>query len=396
MTPPIRSRVYGVLLRGAVTSAIVLATNWPALSLAQLALPSIGETNSSTDSAPSQNAHGYAESALDTLRAGASHLVQDSALQTKLQELAGNLAGSGPHAVSSPNGEKVISMIRMLPKADADARDAILHRIQALAMGGVPEAVTFLGFAAEVGLFGIARQPEKSALLYRAAAQSGYQPALYNLAVMSAYGRGQARDLRKAERLLGRAVTAGPEGSNRVCGMASFVAYRLNDRVAMRTFAEGCNGPLSALAIAAVDPASAQTNLVSRLKTSIGSGVDDGYLALEAVTRHDAPNDTQFSYCMWLLVDRYRAHPSSPEIAPSAGRCIESVSTAGSKVATLEPQARQQAAVGLAHTVSAEIQELAIARRANRFHFGMPVPYLPFTQEDVDLFSLPTTLGEQR
>lgn len=274
----------------------------------------------------------------------------------------------------------------MLPKADPDARDAILRRLQALAQDGTPEAVTFLGFAAEQGAFGVPRQFDKAAALYRAAAQSGYQPALYDLALMNAYGRGMPRDLREAEALLSRAAAAGVEGSNRVCGMASFVAYRLNDQAGMRNYSEGCNGPLPALAIAAVNPAPGDGNLINRLKSSIATGVDDGYMALEAVTRRNASDDTGFSYCLWSLVNRFRTQPTSPAITASAASCVNLVALPGSRVASLEPQARQQAAVGIANLVGTQVRDLAAARKGNSFHYGMAVPYLPFTQDDVDLF----------
>jgi hypothetical protein len=354
---------------------------------AQLTLPSLGESARSVQPPSAERASGPSvANALDSARAASTRLIQDSSLQSRLQELAANLSGAGPHAVSSRLGEKVISMIRMLPKADDEARQALLNRLEAMAKDGTPEALTFLGFAAEQGAYGIPRSLEKAAALYRAASQSGYQPALYDLALMNAYGRAMPRNLGEAEQLLARAVAAGVEGSNRVCGMASFVAYRLNDRAAMRNFSEGCNGPLSALAAAAVNPTVTDSNLVNRIKGSIATGVDDGYVALEVVTKANAANDTEFNYCLWSLVNQYRAQPSSPAIAPAAAACVERVATPGSKVATLAPQARQQAALAIAHMVGSQVQELAASRKANNFHFGKPVPYLPFTQEDVDLF----------
>jgi hypothetical protein len=394
MTPAKRSsrvqstvgRLVGVAL---VTASAIVS---PKIALAQLSLPAMEPSTDSPQSIPTERAPGVSSAGLlESGRATSNRIIDESSLQSRLQELAGNLRGSGPHAVSSRLGEKTIAMIRMLPKADPDARDAILHRLQLLAQDGTPEAVTFLGFAAEQGAFGVPRQPDKAAILYRAAAQSGYQPAVYDLALMNAYGRGMPRDLREAEALLARAVAAGAEGSNRVCGMASFVAYRLNDQAGLRNYSEGCNGPLPALAIAAVNPAPGDGNLVNRLKNSIATGVDDGYMALEAVTRRNAANDTGFSYCLWSLVNRFRAQPTSPAITIAAARCVDSVALPGSRVASLEPQARQQAAIGIAHLVGTQVQDLAAARKGNSFHYGMAVPYLPFTQDDVDLFA--STVG---
>lgn len=360
----------------------------PEAAQAQLTLPFVGDIARSDQTPSAERASGPSvTNALDSARAASTRLIQDSSLQSRLQELAANLSGAGPHAVSSRLGEKVISMIRMLPKADGEARQALLNRLEAMAKDGTPEALTFLGFAAEQGAYGIPHSPEKAAALYRVASQSGYQPALYDLALMNAYGRAMPRNLPEAEQLLSRAVAVGVEGSNRVCGMASFVAYRLNDRPAMRNFSEGCNGPLSALAAAAVNPATTDGNLVNRLKNSIATGVDDGYVALEVVTRANASNDTEFSYCLWSLVNQYRLQPSSAAVAPAAATCVERVATPGSKVATLAPEARQQAALAVAHMVGNQVQELNASRKANNFHFGKPVPYLPFTQDDVDLFA---------
>ena len=358
------------------------------VALAQLSMPSTESAHDSPQATTTQRAPvGSSAAFLDAARSTSGRMIDESSLQSRLQELAGNLRGSGPHAISSRLGEKIIAMIRMLPKADVDAREAILHRLQSLAQDGMPEAVTFFGFAAEQGAFGVARQPDKAAMLYRAAAEAGYQPALYDLALMNAYGRGMPRDLREAEALLARAAAAGAEGSNRVCGMASFVAYRLNNQAGMRNYSEGCNGPLPSLAIAAVSPAPADGNLISRLKNSIATGVDDGYMALEVVTRRNAADDTGFNFCLWTLVNRFRGQPTSPAITTSAARCVNAVALPGSRVASLEPQARQQAAVGIAHLVGTQVQDLAAARKGNSFHYGMAVPYLPFTQDDVDSFA---------
>jgi len=385
--------------RALCAASLVAAVFVPGSALAQLSLPTAADTTVPTQALPTEGTmrQGTAPSnALDTARAAGGRLIDASSLQTRLQELAGNLRGSGPHAVSSRQGEKVIGMIRMLPKADPETRDALMRRLQELAKDSVPEALTFIGFAAEEGAFGVPKQPEKAAMLYRAAAQSGYQTAQYDLALMNAYGRTMPRNLRESESLLAHALAAGPEGSNRVCGMASFVAYRLGDRAGMRNFSDGCNGPLSALAVAAIETSPADDALIGRLKNSIATGVDDGYYALEAVTRLKTRDDTEFSFCLWSLVNRYRAQPGSPLIASDAATCVEAVSVPGSKVASLEPVARQQAAFGLARTVGMEIQQLAAARKATSFHFGMSVPFLPFTQDDVDLFAPAIGLSSQR
>ena len=136
----------------AVAVATTCAVTSPAVSVAQLSLPStegaqVATRPLQTERTPGASSAGF----LDSARMTSGRLIDESSLQSRLQELAGNLRGSGPHAVSSRLGEKIIAMIRMLPKADPDARDAILHRLQALAQDGTPEAVTFLGFAAEQG-----------------------------------------------------------------------------------------------------------------------------------------------------------------------------------------------------------------------------------------------------
>ena len=47
---------------------------------------------------------------------------------------------------------------------------------------------------------------------------------------------------------------------------------------------------------------------------------------------------------------------------------------------------RSQAVASITGFVPAEIAALEAMRKSNHFHYAWSVPYLPFTQQDVNLF----------
>jgi len=331
---------------------------------------------------------------LAAMSAAASSALSSSSLGVKLLELGDQLR-SGPHNVASDDGEKVIWLIRSVPKADDATRTAVLRKLADLARQQVPEALTFMGFAAENGIFGVERSPLKAAALYSAAAQKGYQPALYDLALMAAYGRGRARDLGAADQLLRTALSVGSDRSGRVCGMASFIAWRRHDLVGQGFASRDCDSPLAGLAIAASRPGvrpSLTAGLAQQLRASLFTGVDDALFVLESLAARDAADDTSFTYCRWALVHRFWTRPDTEGLAESAAQCVETMAKPNSSVARLAPVARQMAATGLTLDVPSEIHGIKVARKSNTFRYGMAVPYLPFGQDDVDLFASVLTI----
>jgi len=56
---------------------------------------------------------------------------------------------------------------------------------------------------------------------------------------------------------------------------------------------------------------------------------------------------------------------------------------------------RDQVIAGVAAFVPTEISTLASMRRSNHFHYGWSVPYLPFGQQEVNLFEALMPKGKQ-
>jgi hypothetical protein len=188
----------------------------------------------------------------------------------------------GTHNVVSSDGETYVTWMIEAASAKPAERQALLGKLTDLAARRSPEAMTFQGFIAEYGLFGAPRNVARALDWYRAAAAMNYQPALYNLALAAAYGKGQAADLNTAGALVAQAAQIAPEASYRVCGFGAFIAYRRGDRAQAAQYAQGCWSDLAGLPKALYDNRVTLTQKVTLLRHSIGTGVDDGYALLGA------------------------------------------------------------------------------------------------------------------
>ena len=296
----------------------------------------------------------------------------------------GNELRYGRHNVVSSDGETVVGKIRSLTNAQAPQRAGTLAELRTLANGSNPEALNFFGFAAEYGLFGEPRDLRRATQLYRLAAASGYQPALYNLALVSAYGKLDAPNLPQASAWFERAAAAGPDSSARVCGMAAFVAYRrANTEEALR-YGRDCNSPLATLAIEALSPGPMTLARVERLRATIGTGVDDGLVLIAGRSRDNAAADNQVTYCKYHLVEAFRRTHRSDALLADARRCYDA--TAGGARSGPNPIRADQAARAIAAFVPAEAAAIDTARRSNHFHYSWSVPYLPFGASETALF----------
>ncbi|PFW59424.1 hypothetical protein COL27_32100, partial [Bacillus sp. AFS075960] len=76
--------------------------------------------------------------------------------------------------------ETVVMWMIEAANATGEKRKALLAKLAELSARGVPEAMTFQGFASEYGLFGFPKDLGRALSLYRSAAASKYQPAIYN------------------------------------------------------------------------------------------------------------------------------------------------------------------------------------------------------------------------
>ena len=305
----------------------------------------------------------------------------------------------GNHNVVSKDGEKTVWLIRSMATATASQRVTLTQELQLRVAVRQPEALNFMGFAAEHGVFGVARDLGRAMDFYRTAARAGYQPAIYNLALASAYGRkaGDARDARpdleQAAALLDRAASVAPDVSSRVCGMGAFVNFRRRATADALRLANGCGSPLAALPREQADTTLLTPQRLEALRRAAATGVRDAYVLLEEVTRRNAQNDPQYLYCKYALLNRYRQSAAVGVLRDAAGRCYDSIAQR-----TGAPDGRQGASTlsditrrdqvidGIANFVPVERAALEALRTSSHFHYGWGVPYLPFAQAEVDLF----------
>ena len=305
----------------------------------------------------------------------------------------------GNHNVVSKDGEKTVWLIRSMATATGAQRVTLMQELQLRVAVRQPEALNFMGFAAEHGVFGESRDLGRAWDFYRTAAAAGYQPAIYNLALASAYGRraGDAHDARpdleQAAALLGRAASVAPDVSSRVCGMGAFVNFRRRAAADALRLANGCGSPLAALPREQADTTPLTPQRLEALRRASATGVRDAYVLLEEVTRRNAQIDPQYLYCKYALLNRYRQPVAVSVLRDSAGRCYDSVpqrngAPAAGQSASTNPELtrRDQVVDGIANFVPAERAALEALRTSSHFHYGWGVPYLPFAQSEVDLF----------
>lgn len=290
----------------------------------------------------------------------------------------------GDHNVISNDGETMIAWMIELANAPVAQRNVLLSKLAALSGQNIPEALTFEGFVAEYGLFWTPRNLQRALELYRTAAAANYQPAIYDLAIASAYGKGQRSDLNEALGYVGRASSIAPDSSYRVCGFGAFLSYRSGDREQAMRYANSCWSDLAGIPKALYDPSESEAQRITLLRASVATGIDDGYGLLAQVT-HDAGPDPQYLACKYMLVNRYRMSLVGNTLRDDAVRCYQ-------QSGNTPPEARQAllryntVIPGIIGFVPTEVRALAKERASNHFHYGWSVPYLPFRQQDVDLF----------
>ncbi|CAM2198463.1 Sel1 repeat family protein (plasmid) [Paraburkholderia kururiensis] len=291
----------------------------------------------------------------------------------------------GNHAVVSNDGETMIGWMIQLTGATPPERRELLGKLNALAAQNIPEALTFEGFAAEYGLFGVPQNLAQALQFYQAAAARNYQPAIYNLAVAAAYGKGSRPDINIALGYLARASALAPDASYRVCGFAAFLSYRAGDSAQASRYAQSCWSGLAAIPRALYDERVPVPQRVTLLRESIATGIDDGYPLLAKVT-HDAGADPQYLACKYMLVDRYRHNLNGNTLRQDAISCYQQ--TGNIPADPKEALIRYNTVVpGIVGFVPTEVRSLEKERVSNHFHYAWSVPYLPFRQQDVDLFA---------
>jgi TPR repeat protein len=290
----------------------------------------------------------------------------------------------GDHNVVSNDGEIMIAWMIELANAPFAQRNVLLSKLGALSERNIPEAMTFEGFVAEYGLFGTPMNLHRALQLYSTAAASNYQPAIYDLAIASAYGKDQPSDLNEALGFVGRAASIALDSSYRVCGFGAFLSYRTGDREQAMRYAKSCWSALAGIPRALYDPSENESQRITLLRASITTGIDDGYALLAQVT-HNAGADPQYLACKYMLVNRYRISLLANTLRNDAVRCYQQ--SGNTPTDATQALLRYNTVVpGIIGFVPTEVRALAQERASNHFHYGWSVPYLPFRQQDVDLF----------
>ena len=292
----------------------------------------------------------------------------------------------GKHIVVSQNGEEIITLIRTLATSSLTEQPALLRKLQGFSARGAPEAMNFMGFVLEHGLFNARPDMQHALAYYKSAAAARYQPALYNLALAAAYGRDASVGQTQAMTLISKAAALGEESSSRVCGLGSFLGFRRNDKVAAVKFSKNCFSPLANLSKASFNADLTVPERVKLLRDSLATGADDAYVVIERVTRTEAMTDKNFTYCKYKLVNHYRKTKQFNDLRNAAGHCYQQF-TKDTGNSFNNKQMRKQAIAGISVFVPAEIDSLKQRRLSNHFHYAWSAPYLPFTQMDVDLFT---------
>lgn len=289
----------------------------------------------------------------------------------------------GKFVVVSDKGEEIILLIRSIPVRAESERSQILMKIKAYSEQGYPEALNFMGFIFEYGLFGAIADINKAKAFYEAAAKRRYQPALFNLANIYFFGKLGRRNYADAEKLIAQAHAIGIEGSYRVCGLGSFLQYRIGNRQDALAYGKACASALANLPNAEFREDLAIGERVKMLRESIAAGADDGYAMLEKVTLKTA-GDRDYLYCKYKLINQIRLSGDLARLKEMGSDCYSKTTR---DLNTKEERARAEMALnGITGFVSVELGLLARAREANRFHYSWSAPYLPFGQAEVDLF----------
>lgn len=290
---------------------------------------------------------------------------------------------SGGKMITVSNGGGVlVTQIQALPKLRGVQLNEALTKINAYSNAGYPEAQNYLGFIYEYGLYQNPKNQAKANFLYTAAAKKGYQPAVYNLALVNLYGKGVKPNIRTANDLADKAADIGKESSSRACGLASFINYRQQKSASALSYARDCRSALADLPEAALSPKGLLLDRINRLEASLSSGADDGFSELATLTKY-APQDEALLACKYAVLNTYRWRLLGGEV--DIARAVQKCEMQPKAIS--HPMIAKNAKEKLISAfVMQKIQAYKRVRESNRFMYRWSVPYLPFQQMDVEAF----------
>lgn len=318
---------------------------------------------------------------VDGVLSQAGNLAQLASQEGKL--LAYQLR-TGTHNVKSDNGELIVYSVQTILKGpgknEKEFKESLRNFNQWVEQGR-PEALNALGFFVEYGLVGQQKDTSQALALYRRAAASGYQAAIYNLGIAAAYGKGQSKDISSAVNYLSAANSAGHEASGRVCGMGSFLAYTLKNKAASIRMATSCSSPLAKLPLALWADGLNTQQRFELAKSSLSAGIDDGYNAMKSIALNTITQDNQLLYCKAYFLSALAKSPRQDISKKDAEECVNWTFSKMNK-----PGNPSMMSTGISAVMAFPRQtmtETEVARRSNRSHFSWSVPFLPFTHSDV-------------
>lgn len=313
---------------------------------------------------------------------GAEQIQRAMAMLPSMGQLGSDIK-YGKFVVVSDKGEEIITLIRSLAARNEAERATILRKIVNFSDRGYPEAVNFMGIIFEYGLFGATIDMDRAVAFYMTAAKRHYQPAIYNLANSDFYGKNGQRQVDEAERLIAQAYALGNEPSFRVCGLGAFMKYRKRKQSEALAYGRACFSALANLPNAVQANRNNMTERIKMLRDSIATGANDGFNVLEQIAQPTI-GDKDYLYCKYRLINRIRFTGDVKNLRELAKDCYQK--TARNLNSPDEKIHAQMALAGIIGFVPVEINELKHLRETNHFHYAWSVPYLPFNQNEVDLF----------
>ena len=292
----------------------------------------------------------------------------------------GNVQFSGNQIILSSKGPDVLRLISELVKGPY--RDQVRHldELNALTSQEVPEALHFAGYMAEYGLYGRPKDMGRAIRFYQASAGRGYQPALFNLGLIAFYGKAGKPDLEVARQYLAKAAALGSDYTGRVCGITTFLNYRLNLATETLRVARSCGSPLADLGQAKFNQQLPIQERMRLARNSLVTGVNDALWLIEEMAETQEGFDPAFMRCKYRLITR----ALGKDIEPATLRSMAESCVKQHKIGAID---LDQAVTGVTNFVIAEITSIQNQRKKNFFRYGETVPFLPFTQADADLFA---------
>lgn len=298
----------------------------------------------------------------------------------KFQEYGTELRFSNALTISE-DGPAVIRLIRLAAQ-DRKKRETYLQEIKKYADNLNPEALNYVGFIHYHGLYGRKKNEKLADEYFYSSTKYGYSAAYYNMAITSIYKTRESTSLNQARKYLSLASQTGRDSSARVCGWRAFTAFRDNESAEAIQAATGCSSPLAELPLAVYSPSISTEKRIQLLRNSLKVGINDPFRHLVSIT--GKIKDDSYLYCkykgLWRSITK-----QMKSLQQESSDCFNEYTTPEEKK-RISQSKRQEIINGIASFIKLEEQTIKRERAANRFYYAWPVAYLPFNQQDVDLF----------